>query len=162
MLKLDNMYFSSSYNLIMKPEYQVIRLQGLDKITPAAEGIREIQRPQLGWLRTVREGLGLSLRALAALIGDVTPQSVQEFEKNEATGALKLRNLERVAAAMGCRVVYILVPGRADQTFSTLAAGLSSDRRLLEDTEHTMKLEAQEVGGLAERAKRGIRRHGKR
>jgi len=148
--------------MMMKQEYQVIRLQSLETIVASAEGIRTIKRPPLGWLRAVREGLGLSLRALAKMIGGISPQAVQEFERNEATGALTLRNLERVAAAMGCRVLYVLVPGRANQTFGELAAGLSSDRRLLEDTEHTMALEGQGVGGTAERAKRGIRRHGKR
>lgn len=148
--------------MIMKREYQVIRLKSLDEIAAASQGISTLERPPLGWLRTVREGLGLSLRSLAKLIGNVTPQSVQDFEKNEASGALTLRNLDRVAAAMGCRVVYILVPGRTNQTFNELEAGLSSDRRLLEDTEHTMSLEAQAVGEVDERAKRGIRGHGKR
>lgn len=146
----------------MLQEYQVIRLHNLDKTLADAESIRTLQRPPLGWLRTTREGLGLSLRRLAKIIGGVTAQSLQEFEKNETSGALTLRNLDRVAAAMGCRVVYVLVPGRADQTFTELEAGLSGDRRLLEDTEHTMTLEAQHVGGVAERAKRGIRRHGRR
>jgi predicted DNA-binding mobile mystery protein A len=146
----------------MLPEYKVIRLQHLDKMVNEAEGIRALQRPPLGWLRTIREGLGLSLRKLATMIGGVTAQSLHEFEKNETSGALTLRNFERVAAAMGCRVIYLLVPGREGQTFAELEAGLSSDRRLLDDTEHTMTLEAQDVGSVAERAKRGIRRHGKR
>jgi len=96
------------------------------------------------------------------MVGGATAQSLHEFERNEASGALTLRNFERVAAAMGCRVVYVLVPGREGQTFAELEARLSSDRRLLEDTEHTMTLEAQQVGNVAERAKRGIRRRGKR
>jgi predicted DNA-binding mobile mystery protein A len=146
----------------MKREYQTIRLQSLDKIMVAAEDLRTLQRPSSGWLRTVREGLGLSMRQLATMIGGSSAQAVQKFEKNEARGALTLRNFERVAAAMGCRVVYVLVPGREGQTFAELEAGLSSDRRLLEDTEHTMTLEAQGVGKVAERAKRGIRRRGKR
>jgi predicted DNA-binding mobile mystery protein A len=146
----------------MKREYQFIRLRTLEQVAVASQGINGLERPPLGWLRTVREGLGLTLQTLANKIGDVTPQSVQAFEKNEASGALTLRNLDRVAAAMGCRVVYVLVPSRANQTFSELAAGLSGDRRLLEDTEHTMSLEAQAVGEVDERAKRGIRGHGKR
>jgi predicted DNA-binding mobile mystery protein A len=147
---------------MIKHEYQVIRLSSLDQITATNPGISGLERPPLGWLRTVREGLGLTLQTLAKKVGNVTPQSVQDFEKNEASGALTLRNLDRVAAAMGCRVVYVLVPSRANQTFSELAAGLSGDRRLLEDTEHTMSLEAQAVGEVDERAKRGIRGHGKR
>ncbi len=97
------------------------------------------------------------MRQLANLVGGTSAQAVHKFEKNEASGALTLRNLDRVAAAMGCRVVYVLVPARDGQTFSELAAGLSSDRRLLGDTEHTMSLEGQDVGNVAG-AKRGIRR----
>lgn len=142
-------------------EYQFIRLQLLDKIASDAKGIRAYQRPALGWLRAVREGLGFSLRALAKSVGGVSAQSILQFEKNEASGALTLRNLDRVAAAMGCRVLYVVVPGREGQTFTELEGGMPADRRLLEDTEHTMRLEAQDVGSLEERAKRGIRRHGR-
>ncbi|HXC02989.1 MAG TPA: helix-turn-helix domain-containing protein [Opitutaceae bacterium] len=146
----------------MMNEYQFIRLKNLNQVATDAEPVRKLRKPPLGWLRSVREGLGLSLRDVAKLIGNVSPQSVHQFEKNEATGALTLCNFERVAAAMGCRVVHVLVPGQDGQTFTELEAGLSGDRRLLEDTEHTMTLEAQDVGNIDERAKRGIRRHGKR
>ena len=148
--------------MTMESEYQVIRLKNLDKVAADAKPVRKLRKPPLGWLRTVREGLGLSLRDLAEKIGGVSPQAVHGFEKNEAAGTLTLRNLERVAAAMGCRVVYVLVPGRDGQTFAELEAGHSGDLRLLKDTEHTMTLEAQDVGDIAERAKRGIRRHGKK
>ena len=146
----------------MLQEYQVIRLNNLEKVATLAEPVRKLDRPPLGWLRTVREAFGLSLRNLAGLIGGVSPQALHQFERNEAAGTLTLRNLERVAAAMGCRVVYVIVPGRDGQTFAELQAGHSGSRRLLEDTEHTMALEAQDVGVIDERAKRGIRRHGKR
>lgn len=121
-----------------------------------------IERPPLGWLRTVREGLGLSLRVVAERLGKLSPQAVHDFEKNEAVGTLTLRNLERTASAMGCRVVYLLLPQNQTQSFSDLKAWQSGDRRLVEDTEHTMKLEAQDVGGVAERAKRGLPRRGKK
>jgi predicted DNA-binding mobile mystery protein A len=146
----------------MQYEYQVIRLRTLDKMANEAERVRKLGKPPLGWLRSVREGLGLSLRDVARMIRGISPQAVHDFEKNEAAGTLSLRNFERVAAAMGCRVVSVLVPERDGQTFTELAAGHSGGRRLLEDTDHTMTLEAQDVGDFDERVKRGIRRHGKR
>ena len=144
----------------MKGYYKVIRLQELDRILTTATGVRVLERPSMGWLRSLREGLGLSLRSLANSIGVKAP-TLQSFERNEVRGALTLGNLERVAEAMECRVVYLLVPKAPGQTFAGLGSHTSGERGLLEDAEHSMALEGQGVGNVEERLKHGVRRRQK-
>ena len=65
--------------------------------------------PPGGWLRAVRRGMGLSLKTVAGPLG-VTPQAVHQLEKSEASTSASLRQLDAAAAAMGCRLVYAIVP----------------------------------------------------
>lgn len=99
-----------------------------------------LARPAGGWLRRVRQALGLSFQRVADRL-DVKPQAVHQLEKSESAGTITLRRLDAVAAAMGCRVVYALVPLRG--TFDDLA---NADRDALERAvRHTMRLEGQAV-----------------
>ena len=60
-------------------------------------------------LRNTRETLGLSLQALADIL-DVSPQAVHQFEKGETAGTISLRQLDKVARAMGWQLSYTLRP----------------------------------------------------
>jgi predicted DNA-binding mobile mystery protein A len=71
--------------------------------------LRAVQRPDGGWLRAIRHALGLSLRSVAGGL-KVSPQAIHQLEKSEAAGTISLGQLEAVAAAMGCRVAYALIP----------------------------------------------------
>ncbi len=68
-------------------------------------------RPHAGWIRAIRQALGMSGTELAERLG-VTPQSVSDMERNEATGSIKLETLERAADALGCDLDYVLMPRR--------------------------------------------------
>jgi transcriptional regulator with XRE-family HTH domain len=71
--------------------------------------VGEVVRPAAGWLRTVREALGLTLADLAKRLGN-SPPAVRSFEQAEAEDRITLASLRRAAAAMGCDVIYVLVP----------------------------------------------------
>ena len=71
--------------------------------------VGEVVRPAAGWLRTVREALGLTLADLAQRLGN-SPPAVRSFEQAEAEDRITLASLRRAAAAMGCEVIYVLVP----------------------------------------------------
>ncbi len=75
----------------------------------------------------------------------VSRQSVQDLEKAEAVRRITLGSLDRLAKAMGCRMVYALVPesGSLDSLRVRQAKALAD--ALLEPTEYSMKLEAQGV-----------------
>jgi predicted DNA-binding mobile mystery protein A len=65
--------------------------------------------PRLGWVRAVRDALGMSADDLGRRMG-ITGASVRSIEKNEQAGGVRLSTLRRAAEAMDCEVVYALVP----------------------------------------------------
>ena len=67
-----------------------------------------------------------------------------ELEKGEVTGNINMDSLERAAEALGCRLVYTLVPLKPiTQTLEERASQLAKHK--LAAVEQTMRLEAQEV-----------------
>jgi predicted DNA-binding mobile mystery protein A len=66
-------------------------------------------RPPEGWLRTVRKALGMSGSQLAKKM-KVTRARVAQAELAERSGAATLKSMQSIAAAMGCRFVYAIVP----------------------------------------------------
>ncbi len=99
--------------------------------------------PPRGWVRAVRDALGMSTRELAARLG-VTSSSVSKLEANEASGAITLRTLQRAAAALGCRLEYSLVP---EQPLDDMVMDQArrKARALVDPVSHSMALEDQGV-----------------
>ncbi len=74
--------------------------------------------------------------------------SLAELEKGEAAGTITVKSLERAAEALGCRLVYALIPIEPlSQTMEGRAFHLA--RKKLAAVEQTMRLEGQEVHGQA-------------
>jgi predicted DNA-binding mobile mystery protein A len=65
--------------------------------------------PQLGWIRVIREALGMSGSELGVRLG-VSRQRVDQLEEAEVGRTIPMSTLDRVAAALGCRVRYFFVP----------------------------------------------------
>ncbi|MGZ6015062.1 MAG: mobile mystery protein A, partial [Phenylobacterium sp.] len=83
----------------------------LDRRFAELTPITALARPPRGWIRAIRDALGMTTGQLAGRIG-VAQTRVSEMERSEIAGKLTLQSLERAAEAMGCRVVYALVPVR--------------------------------------------------
>jgi transcriptional regulator with XRE-family HTH domain len=60
-------------------------------------------------IASVREALGITLGQIGNKIGS-SWQAVQQLEKAEATDRITPGALRRTAEAMGCELVYALVP----------------------------------------------------
>jgi predicted DNA-binding mobile mystery protein A len=65
--------------------------------------------PVGGWLRTIRQALGMSTVELAERMG-ISDTRAGRLERAEAQGSLKLSTLRRAAEALNCRLLYVLVP----------------------------------------------------
>lgn len=65
--------------------------------------------PVRGWLRAIREALGMSTTDVALRLG-TSRQGVSYIERAEADGSISLETLRKAAAALDCRLVYALVP----------------------------------------------------
>ena len=103
--------------------------------------LRALARPPRGWVRTIREALGMSAATLAERLG-TTAGAVSRLEQSEAADRIRLDTLRRAADALGCDLVYLLVPRRP------LTAVVRDRARELAHyqvtaTEQTMRLEDQ-------------------
>ncbi|MEN9635256.1 MAG: hypothetical protein RL077_3660 [Verrucomicrobiota bacterium] len=135
---------------IMKAEVRGLIRKGLDQRVSALKSTAaHAQRPARGWLRAVREAIGLKQETVAKKIG-VTRPSYAELESSEARGSISLSSLARAADAMDCELVYFLVPRDAiAKTFGELAIRHDPAIKQLHASEHSMALEGQAVGDLA-------------
>lgn len=118
--------------------------QRLDERLASVKPESRLAPPPKGWIRAIRDALGMTGPQFAARL-KITPQSVSDIEKSEATGSIQLKTLSRAAEALGCTLVYALVPKTSLEDAVQQRA-----RRIalaaLQRVAHTMKLEDQGVG----------------
>ena len=67
------------------------------------------QAPPHGWIRAMREALGMSAVQLAKRLG-VSRGALYKLEEREASRGIALKQLDRAANAMDCDVFYAIVP----------------------------------------------------
>lgn len=125
----------------MKQGFSDVKLRQIDTVLNRWRSADLPQRPSSGWIRTVREGLGMAATHLAARLG-VTTSSVTRLETSEADDAISLASLRRAAAALGCELQYALVP-KQSLTDTLDARALALARQQMTVVSHTMALEAQ-------------------
>lgn len=118
-------------------------IRHLDKRFTTLRVLAKSARPPKGWLRAIRDALGMTTAQLAHRIG-VTQPRIIELEQSEVSGAVTLHSLQRAAEALGCRVVYALVPDRPLAEVVRARAELVADKQL-KSVQHTMALEDQGV-----------------
>jgi predicted DNA-binding mobile mystery protein A len=109
--------------------------------------INEAARPPRGWIRAVREALGMTTGQLAKRLGVHQPRVI-ELERGEATGSITVKSLERAAEALGCRLVYTFVPEEPLADAIRKRASAIADQQLA-SVEQTMRLEGQGVNNEA-------------
>jgi predicted DNA-binding mobile mystery protein A len=115
----------------------------LEKRLNSLRNINIFTRPPRGWVKAIRESLGMTTRQLAWRVG-VTQSRVVDIEKGEAKGSITLDSLERAAHALDCDLVYALVPRHPLETMvEERASGLA--KRRIRATRHSMALEDQSV-----------------
>jgi predicted DNA-binding mobile mystery protein A len=101
------------------------------------------RRPAKGWIRAIRDAFGMTAAQLGERMG-VSQPTVQGLETSEADDVIQLKTLRRAAEALGCELVYALVPKASlDATYTAAAQTLA--RRELARIDHSMTLEDQAV-----------------
>jgi predicted DNA-binding mobile mystery protein A len=119
---------------------RTLALQQIDKTLGSWRGLSR-SRPRGGWLRAIRQALGMTTRQLANTVG-VTQSAVVDAERNEARGDITLATLQRYATALGCEVSYVLIPRDPLQQMVEERAD-SIAREQVSRVRHSMALEAQ-------------------
>ncbi len=83
-------------------------------IDRAASNLDRVETPERGWISTMRRALGMSAEFVARRKG-VSRNAVYQAERSEQDGAVSLKQMEQLAAAMGGKFVYAIVPdGRVE------------------------------------------------
>lgn len=132
----------------MRSQDRATARRQLDKRLGILQGVDTLARPPRGWIKAIREALGMTTAQLGKRLGVSQPRAVA-IEKAESTGSITLDSLEKAAQALDCRLVYALVPREPLDDIVKGRATLLARRRL-ESTGHSMKLEAQGVDALDE------------
>ena len=116
--------------------------EALDRRLASMQPTAQYAAPRLGWIRAIRDALGMSAADLAVRMG-ISGASVRSLEEKETTGGIRLSSLRRAAEAMDCTLAYAFIPNTSlDSTVRGQA------RRVLDEqmgrVRQTMALEAQE------------------
>ena len=120
-----------------------LRLTQMDAVLQDAAGHPLPPRPPAGWLRAIREALGMTSGVLAERLG-VTASGARKLEQAEAVDAITLGTLRRVAEALDCDLQYALVPRRPLREMRWQQA-LHLAQQWQQRACRTMALEAQPV-----------------
>lgn len=134
----------------MTVTYRLLKLEQTDRLLRPWRRIRDTAKPRGGWIRAVREALGMTTVQLAQRLS-VSQQAVAAFEKNEVTGKITLDSLAKLARAMDCRVVYAIVPHASSLTEMRRARARALAEQQLKRVSHSMKLEDQGVNAREEK-----------
>jgi len=97
------------------------------------------KNPTNGLLRAIRKALGVPLAEIEEQAG-IGASMVYDFEARELSGAIKLNSMTRLADALGCKVVYGIVP-QYGQTLDELAG-----ERLWKEVMKDRKRKGRDVG----------------
>ena len=123
---------------------QALARQQLDRRFAALRKTDGFARPQRGWIKAIREALGMSTAQLARRLG-VSQTRISQMEKAETESAIRLQTLKQVAEALDCTLVYALVPNKPLEEMVRDRAAHVADLQLAR-TNHTMRLENQALG----------------
>lgn len=126
-----------------------MRQLGRQRLDERLETLREMPAsakaaPSGGWIRAIREALGMPRHVLAQRMG-VGEKRVQQMELGESRGSITMESMTRAAAALDCELVVALVPrealeARVQERRLRLANDWIKTRML-----HTMSLEGQDI-----------------
>lgn len=120
--------------------------QSRARLDPRLEQMRPTERyapPMRGWIKAIRQALGMTAAQLAKRMG-VRQPSIVAIEQSEARGTIELATMRRAAEALDCTLVYALIPNKPlDATVKERARAFARQR--WKPVEHSMLLEDQQV-----------------
>lgn len=128
----------------MTPQTRQMARRQLDKRIESLPNFRQLNPPPKGWIKAIREAIGMTARQLAARIGIAQP-TLTYLENAEAKGSITLDSLRRAANALDCDLAYVLIPRRGRLNEIVEEQAMKAAKQKLKSTKHTMALEKQSV-----------------
>ena len=127
----------------MKAKHRKLAREQLDQTLNRFESLRTVARPRMGWIRAIRDALGMTGGQLAKRL-NVNKQRVSRIEQDERLGNVTLKTLRGVADALDCVFIYGFVPrGSLEQALRNQAESVA--RKRMDRSNQTMRLEHQEL-----------------
>ena len=127
----------------MKPLHKKLIQEQLDATLARLACMRDVQRPAKGWLRAIREALGMSGRQFARRLGVSAPW-ITALEKKELTGSVTINTMRQAAESLDCVFVYVVIPRESLEAIVRKRAEVLAEKRLAR-VSHSMLLEAQQL-----------------
>jgi predicted DNA-binding mobile mystery protein A len=127
----------------MHPDERATARRSLDRRLNQLREHQAFERPPRGWIRAIRNALGMTSAQLAKRLG-VVQSRVTAMEQAEMRQTLTLASLAKAAQAMDCQLVYALVPREPLEKLVKNRARLKA-KEALNHISHSMVLEAQSV-----------------
>lgn len=124
----------------MSPDQTILARKSLDRRLAPLRG-EPLIAPPSGWIKAIREAMGMTTRQLAARMGAARSR-VTAIEKAEVTGSTTIKTLREAAEAMNCTLVYAIVPTSTLDDILRDQAAKKADVELARH-HHTMRLENQ-------------------
>lgn len=133
----------------MRSQDRALARRQLDKRLSSLQGAQSLARPPRGWIRAIREALGMTGKQLGKRLGVSQPR-VTKIEQAECDGSITLETLRRAAQAMDCQLVYAFVP-RAPLQELVEERARTRAKSILDATSHSMALENQRADAETDR-----------
>lgn len=130
----------------MKENFRQLRAQQIDRMILPLRSLK-LPSPQKGWIRALREAMGVSYAELGERLQASRSLAAQQ-EKAEVDDRITLRSLRACASALDCDLVYAFVPRGAsiEETLAARARAVAS--QTVRRVEHSMALEDQASGNV--------------
>ncbi|CAN1500035.1 mob_myst_A, mobile mystery protein A [Burkholderiaceae bacterium] len=127
----------------MKNQFRDLQLHQTDELLARMTSLCMSPRPRSGWVKSIREALGMSASAFARRLG-MSHAGVRKLELAEANDAISLASLRKMAEALDCELHYALIPRTSlAQQLQARAEVVVTER--MRPILHTMALEDQAV-----------------
>lgn len=124
-----------------RSEIYSLRLSQVERSLKNFSALNNALQPPGGWLRSIRESIGRSIRVQASILG-ISASTLQKSERAEAEDRITLGQLRKLAQGLDCELVYALVPRKPLRQVVEDRATEIAKAEVMSVT-HTMSLEAQ-------------------
>ncbi len=127
----------------MPKDFGKLRTRQLDHTFERLAPLRSVDRPRKGWLKVIREALGMTGEQVAERL-EVTKSMVSKYERAELDETITLATLRRVASALDAELMYAVLPRKSIEELRRERA-LTAARRRVQSVHQSMALEGQAV-----------------
>ncbi len=125
----------------MENNFKKLMQEQLQEQFKQLSGASQVTKPKSGWIRVIRDALGMSGEALAKRL-NCSQANVTALERRERTSKISLEALDQAAKVLNCKLVYFLIPNEPLNKILENRAKLIAKRKI-DLVNHSMSLEQQ-------------------